>query len=94
MMEFNYFNPNIKFTYELSEASINFQDLNIKLSNGNPQTSLYMRPTDRHQYLHFQLRYPKHVKRSIVYSQTLRVNRTWSQKEDTRTTATKLNHGS
>ena len=29
MMEFNNFNPNIKFTYEFIEANINFVDLNI-----------------------------------------------------------------
>ena len=34
MMEFNSFNPNIKFTYEFSEASVSFVDLNVKLSNG------------------------------------------------------------
>lgn len=33
-MEFDNFNPNVKFTYECSEESINFLDLNIKLSNG------------------------------------------------------------
>ena len=54
MMEFNNFNSNIKFTYEFSEANINFQDLNIKLFNGKLQTSLYAKPTDRHQELHFQ----------------------------------------
>ena len=53
MMEFNNFNPNIKFTYEFSEASINFVDLNVKFSSGNLQTSLYVKPTDCHQDLHF-----------------------------------------
>ena len=81
-MEFNNFNPNIKFTYEFSEASINFLDLNVKLSDGKLQTSLYVKPTDRHQYLHFRSSHPKHTKRSIVYSQTLRVSRACSQEED------------
>ena len=31
MMEFDNFNPNIKFTYEFSEASINFLDLKVIL---------------------------------------------------------------
>ena len=74
MMEFNNFNPNIKFTYEFSETSINFLDLNVKLSDGKLQTSLYVKPTDRHQYLHFRSSHPKHTKRSRVYSQTLRVS--------------------
>ena len=82
MIELNNFNPNFKFTYEFSEASINFLDLNVKLSNGKLQTSLYVKPTDSHQYLHFQSSHPNHTKRSIVYSQTLRVSRTCSQKED------------
>ena len=82
MMEFNNFNPNIKFAYEFSEASINFLDLNVKLSDGKLQTSLYVKPTDRHQYLHFRSSHPKHTKRSIVYSQTLRVSRACSQEED------------
>ena len=51
-MEFDNFNPNIKFTYELNEESISFVDLNVKLSKF--QTSLYVKSTDPHQYLHFQ----------------------------------------
>ena len=82
MMEFNNFNPNIKFIYEFSEASISFLDLNVKLSNGKLQTSMYVKPTDRHQYLQVQSSHPKHTKRSIVYSQTLRVSRACSQEED------------
>ena len=82
MMELNKFDPNIKFTYEFSEESINFLDLNVKFSSGKLQTSLYVKPTDCHQYLHFQSSHPKHTKKSIVYSQTLRVSRACSQEED------------
>ena len=82
MMEFNNFNLNIKFTYEFSEASINFLDLNVKLSDGKFQTSFHVKRTDRHQYLHFRSSHPKHTKRSIVYNQTLRVSRACSQEED------------
>ena len=82
MMEFNNFNPNIKFTYEFGEESINFLGVNVKLSNGKLQTSLYMKPRDWHQYLHFQSSHPKHIKRSILYSQTLWVSRTCSQEGD------------
>ena len=34
MREFNNFNPNIKLTYGVNEARINFLDLNVKLFNG------------------------------------------------------------
>ena len=69
MMEFNNFNPNIKFTYEFSEASSNFLDLNVKLSDGKLQNSLYVKPTDRH------------TKRSIVYTHTRRASRACSQED-------------
>ena len=74
-MEFNNLHPCIKFTYEFNEESIISLDLNVKLSYGKLQTSLYVKPTDRHQYLHFQLSHPKHNKRPIVYSQIIRVSR-------------------
>ena len=82
MIEFENFNPNIKFTYEFSEGSINFLDLHVKFSSGKLQTSLYVKPTDCHQYLHFESSHPKHTKKSIVYSQSLRVSRACSQEED------------
>ena len=82
MMELNNSNPNIKFTYEFSEASINFLDLNVKFSNGKLQTSLYVKPTDCHQYFDFQLGHAKHTKMSVIYSQTLRVSRACSQEID------------
>ena len=66
MMEFNNFNPNIKFTDEFSEESINFLDLNVKFSSGKPQTSLHVKSTDCHQYLYFQSSHPKHTKKSIA----------------------------
>ena len=49
MMEFDNFNPNIKFNYEFSEGSISFLDLNVKFSDGKLQNSLYMKPTDHQQ---------------------------------------------
>ena len=78
MMEFNNFNPIIKFTHEFKEASINFLDLNVKLSNVRLQTSLHVKPADCHQYLHFQSRHPKDIKRSTVHSKTLRASRACS----------------
>ena len=78
MMEFNNFNPIIKFTHEFKEDSINFLDLNVRLSNGRLQTSLHVKPADYHQYLHFQSSHPKDIKRSTVHSKTLRASRTCS----------------
>ena len=60
-------------------------------------TSLYCKPTDCHQYLHYKLSYTKHTKRSIIYSHTLRVERICSQESDFKEHPSKvisLNHGS
>ena len=82
MMEFDNFNPNINFTYEFGKENINFLHLNVKLSNGKLQTSLYVKLTDHHKYLHFQSSHSKHAKRSIIYTPTLRVSSACYQEEE------------
>ena len=72
----------MKLTYESNEKEIPFFDLKVKLNEGKISTDLYIKSTDRHQYLHFTSSYPNHTKRSVVYSQGLRVKRICSEKED------------
>ena len=50
-----------------------FLDLIVKLSKGRLTTDLHVKDTDRHQYLHFNSSHPDHTKRSIIYSQALRL---------------------
>ena len=45
-------------------------------------TVLHIKVTDHHQYLHYTSSHPHHTKRSIVYSQALRVSRICSFEED------------
>ena len=59
-----------------------FLDLNIRLSDGNISTDVYVKPTDRHQFLHYTLSHPDHTKCSIVFSQAMRVSRIYSEKSD------------
>ena len=66
MAEFNLFSDDIKFTYEYNKDSISFLDLKVILSNGKLITSLYCKPTDCHQYLHYGSCHPEHTKRSIA----------------------------
>ena len=75
MKELNKFIPNLSFTQKASKDCIPFLDLKVKLIDGKLETDLYMKPTDRHQYLLYLCFHPEHTKRSIIYSQTLRVNR-------------------
>ena len=82
MKDFNNFKFNLKLTFECDRNSINFFDLNVKLNKGELTTSVYIEPTDPHQYLHYKSSHPDHIKRSTVYSQTLRASRLCSFKED------------
>ena len=43
---------------------------------------LYCKPTDSHQYLHYDSCHAEHVQRSIAFSQTLRLERIWYQKSN------------
>ena len=78
----NNFNTDLKYTYESNEKEIPFLDLKVKLNEGKISTDFYIKSTDRHQYLYFTSSYPNHTKRSVVYSQGLRVKRICSEKED------------
>ena len=82
MLSFNSFTPNLKFTYEPSKKDISFLDLKVSLSKDKLSKDLHIKPTDYHQYLHCSSGYPEHTKRSIVYSQLLRVTRICSREID------------
>ena len=58
MKDFNNFRSNLEFTFEYNRISINFVDLNVKLNNGELATSVYIKPTDRHQYLRYSSFHP------------------------------------
>ena len=76
---------NLSFTCGTSKNNVNFSDLNIRLRNGAIHTDLYIKPTDGHQYLHYQSSHAQHTKVSIPYSQALRVSRICSPENDFKT---------
>ena len=80
--ELNRCNSYLKFTYESSKTSIPFLDLKVSLSNGDLSTDLHIKSTDRQQFLHYISSHPDHTKRSIIYSQALRISRICSNKSD------------
>ena len=82
MENFNNFTPNLRFTYEYSEESISFLDLIITVSEQKLKTTLHIKSTDRHQYLHYASSHPEHTKRSVVFNQTLRISRLCSEEND------------
>ena len=67
---------------KLAKNYIPYLDLKVKLIDGKLEIDLYMKPTDLHHYLHYSSFHPKHRKGSMVYNQTLCVNRLCSLEQD------------
>ena len=64
----------IKFERNISHSRISFLDILIYIEKNNTlQTTLYRKPTDQKSYLHAHSDHPKSLKRSIPYSQALRI---------------------
>ena len=64
-------NRNVQLTYESGKKSIAFLDLDVALCNGQLQKTVCVKPIDRYQYLQYLSSHPEHMRRSIVFSQTL-----------------------
>ena len=60
--DLNYYHPNSNFTHESNKEHIVFLDLNVKLLGNNLSTDLYIKSTERHQYLHYTSSHPQDVK--------------------------------
>lgn len=81
IQEFNNFHPSIRVTSTISEDCINFLDISI-LNGDTLSTTVFYKETDSHNYLNFRSFHPDHCKRSIPYSQFLRLRRLCSDEED------------
>ena len=83
---FNYLNAQhktIKFTTEFSKKQINFLDTTIKIDEtGKLSADLYKKPTDSNSYLNFSSAHPPNCKKSLPFSQLLRIKRICSKKSD------------
>ena len=75
----NCYHPTIKFTAESSKAKINFLDVTVMKKGNQLATDLYVKPTCTHQYLHASSCHVSHCKKSIPFSQALRLNRICSE---------------
>ena len=78
----NSFHRTIKFTSEYSTTETHFLDVVIRKEENGLTTDLFVKPTDKHQYLHSTSCHPRHCKTSIAYSQALRLRRICSNDSD------------
>ena len=59
-----------------------FLELDVRLKDGAIFPDLHIKPTDRHQFLHYKSFHPSHIKNSIPYSQALRISRLCSSQNN------------
>lgn len=65
----------LSFTVQHSFTEINFLDVTVKLVGNTIQTSLYKKPMNKCMYLSYFSNHPKHLLRSLPYSQGIRIKR-------------------
>ena len=67
-----------------SRKNVTFLDVDVEFLSGKTIADLLVKATDRYsyQYLHYTSSHPHHTKKSILYSQALRVSRICSFEED------------
>ena len=72
--------PTIKFEFTYFRTRITFLDTKVcKNENGTLCTTIYRKPSDRRNILHYKSLHPKSLKDSIPYSQALRIKRICSE---------------
>ena len=69
----------IKFTSTISQTDVSFQDLIIYIRGDKLYTRLHTKSTDKHMCLNFHSEHLMSLKRSIPYSQFLRLKRIHSE---------------
>ena len=74
--QINEVHPSIKFDFDFSNKEINFLDTVLyKTQSGKLETKLYRKESDQQAYLHRKSEHPESLKRSILFSQGLRLRR-------------------
>ena len=74
--------PSIKFSYQISNTSINFPDTTVYIKNRKLHTTIFTKPTDKQNYLHYKSEHPLQLKNSIPFGQILRVKRICSEAKE------------
>ena len=82
LKELNGFHTNIQFTFEKSKIKVYFLDVVTEIKNGRLSTNLCSKLVGSYQYLHCNSCHKEQIKKTIIYSQTLRLRKTCSERKD------------
>ena len=76
------FHPALEYTFNITDHSLPFLDIAIQIECDYFKTSIHYKPTDTHSYLLFHSNHSPACKRSIPFSQFLRLRRLCSDDDD------------
>ena len=79
ILHLNTVHSTLKFTSVISSSEIAFLDLTIYVTDDKLCTRLFTKSRHRHMYLNFNSEHPMNLKKSIPYSQFLRLKRIHSE---------------
>ena len=74
--------PSIKFSYPIFNISIDFLDTTVYIKNKKLHTTIFTKPTDKQNYLHYQSEHPLQLKNSIPFRQILQIKRIRSEAKE------------
>ena len=80
--ELNDFHPTLKFTAEYSIKEINFLDVTVIKEGTKLYTTVYNKPTNANNYLHYNSCHARNQKDNIPYAQALRIRKICSRMKD------------
>ena len=82
--------PSIKFSHKISKKSIDFLDTTVYIKNRRLHTTIFTKPTDKQNYLHYKSEHPLPLKNSIPFGQILRIKRICSEAKEFMKNCTKM----
>ena len=63
----NFFQPALKYTWEITETSVAFLDIEVSIKGNGLAASVHYKPTDSNGYLLYSSSHPSHMKNAIPY---------------------------
>ena len=82
--ELNKIHQDLQFTLEFDHQKLPFLDTLVYFDEeGKLQTTVFYKPSNTHQYLHFQSSHHPNLKRSLPFSQGIRIKRIVSDPKNT-----------
>ena len=90
-MNLNNQHSSINFSYQIFDKSIDFFDTTFYIKNRRLHTTMFTKPMDKQNYLHYKSEHPLPLENNIPFGQILRIKRICSEALGFLRNCTKIN---